>query len=151
MKKTVFILFVLVITQLLFCSVNGYYQNPNLCFPGLINPDKIQINHSLSFFSGFSSSGTGYYSNIYTNHILFNLRNNLDLKLNLHFINDGSMNFDQDYDINWNNDNASHIIPEFQLEWRPTDNTTLRIEFEQKRFSPWSNSFFYNNDPFGDD
>jgi len=108
------------------------------------------MHHSVTFMSGVSSSGGGYYNNIYTNHLDFKLHKNLDFKLNLNFVNAGTMNFNHDYDISWNNDNASHIIPEFQLEWRPTENTSLSIRFEQSTgYNYWQRDF-WGEDPFSD-
>ncbi len=107
------------------------------------------MHHSLTFSSGFSSSGDAYYNNIYTNHLDFRLHENLDFKLNLNFVNAGTMNFNHDYDVSWNDDNASHIIPEFQLEWRPSENTTLRIQFEQPGgYNTWHKDLFEDDDPF---
>jgi len=77
-----FIVLILGITIFLCAGVSdGYYQNPDFKLPGLINPDNFQMNHSLTFSSGFSSNGNGYYSNTYTNHMIFNLRKNLDEKI----------------------------------------------------------------------
>jgi hypothetical protein len=150
MKKAVLMIALLLAYLGLWCGVSdGYYNNPDYQLPSIFNENNFDISHSLTFSSGVSSSGDGYYSNTYTNHLNFKLHKNLDFKLNLNFVNDGTMNFNQDYDVNWNSDNASHIIPEFQLEWRPTENTSLRIQFEQvNNRNSWHNSFFRDDDPF---
>jgi len=128
---------------------DGYYKNPDFQLPSFLNENNFSMHHSMTFSSGFSSSGDGYYNNIYTNHLDFRLHKNLDFKLNLNFVNAGTMNFNHDYDVSWNDDNASHIIPEFQLEWRPSENTTLRIQFEQSGgYNTWHRDFFEDDDPF---
>ncbi|MCF7912592.1 MAG: hypothetical protein K9M99_08695 [Candidatus Cloacimonetes bacterium] len=150
MKKTVLIIAIMLLGFSLWGGVcDGYYNDPDFRLPSLFNENNFKMSHSLTFSSGVSSTGDGYYSNTYTNHLNFKLHKNLDFKLNLNFVNDGTMNFNQDYDVNWNSDNASHIIPEFQLEWRPSENTTLRIQFEQHNYmNRWHNSFFEDDDPF---
>ena len=150
MKKALLIIALLLAYLGLWSSVSdGYYQNPDFQLPSIFNENNFNMSHSLTFSSGVSSGGDGYYANTYTNHLDFKLHKNLDFKLNLNFVNTGSMNFNRDYDVNWNSDNGSHIVPEFQLEWRPTKNSTLRIQFEQVNpLNPWHNSFFDDDDPF---
>ncbi len=150
MKKALILIAFLSINLLLWCGVSdGYYNNPDFRLPSLFDANDIDMHHSLTFSSGFSSTGNGYYSNTYTNHLKFNLHKNLDFKLNLNFVNDGTMKFNNNYDVNWNDDNSSHLIPEFQLEWRPSENSTLRIQFEQgRRQNSWTNDFFADDDPF---
>jgi len=151
MKRIILIIILLSLYLGAYCGVgDSYYKNPDFQLPSIFNPNNFSMHHSVTFMSGVSSSGGGYYNNIYTNHLDFKLHKNLDFKLNLNFVNAGTMNFNHDYDISWNNDNASHIIPEFQLEWRPTENTSLSIRFEQSTgYNYWQRDF-WGEDPFSD-
>jgi hypothetical protein len=150
MRKYIFLVALVLLSGYLFGSISsGYYNNPDFSLSALFKPGTFDMHHSLSFSSGFSSSGTAWYTNTYTNHLNFKLHENLDFKLNLNFVNDGSMRFNNNYDINFNDDNTSYIFPEFQIEWKPSDTTTFRLQFERTRFkSPWQSDLFPHEDPF---
>ncbi|MCF7920156.1 MAG: hypothetical protein K9N06_09625 [Candidatus Cloacimonetes bacterium] len=126
------ILFFLVICLPLVAGVSdGYYNDPQFNFNSLLNPDQVNMHHSYTFQSGVNSQGEGYYLNMYTNHLNFNLSPKLDFKVDLHFINFGSMSVNNNFNIEGNNDNSSQVVPEFEMEWRPTDN--MKISFGYQR------------------
>lgn len=103
--------------------------NPNFRLPSLFNPNNINMKHSISFMSGISSNNQGFYQSMYTNHILYTFNSKLNLKLDLNFVNDGSITFNKGFNIEGNNDNASKILPNFSLNYKPTDNTSIILEF----------------------
>jgi len=108
------------------------FQMPNLrnAF-SFLNMNKISMHHSMSFMSGFSSNKQGFYQSMYTNHLNYRISPKLDLKLNLNFVNNGSVTFTKGIEFDGNQDNQSKIIPEFQLSFRPTENTHIMFEFRQ--------------------
>lgn len=143
MKKLV-ILISIVICLPLFAGVSSpFYKNPDFSLFTPFNTNQLNIHHSYTFQSGVNSSGNGYYMNTYTNHIDFQLHPKLDLKLNLNFVNFGSMNISSDFDIEGNNDNNSKIIPEFELIWKPNEN--MKISFSMNR-PGYGYSYFFDNE-----
>ncbi|MCD4829729.1 MAG: hypothetical protein K8R90_09915 [Candidatus Cloacimonetes bacterium] len=129
-RTTMFVLMLTVVCALAAQSFDPYI-NPHWRMPSLLNPNKLQINHSASFSAGASSTGEGFYQSMYTNHLHYRFNPRLDLRVNLNFVNFGSATMHGGFDIEGNNDNATHMIPEVMLLWRPTDSTSLRIEFSR--------------------
>lgn len=97
----------------------------------LLDLNRISMNHSMGFSAGVSSGGNGYYLSRYTNHLKYRFNPKLDLELDLNFVNFGSTSSSFEF----NDDNSSKIIPEFKLNYRPSDSVQLQIEFRQG--NPW--------------
>ncbi len=93
----------------------------------LFDLNKLSMNHSMGFSAGMSSSGYGFYLSRYTNHLRYKFNPKLDLELDLSFVNFGSTTSSLDF----NDDNQSKVIPEFKLNYRPSDSVNLQIEFRQ--------------------
>ena len=89
----------------------------------------MKMNHTMSFMTGVSSGGKGFYQSVYTNHLFYQFHPKLDLKVDLNFVNYGTTKWDDTFSVKANNDNNSQVIPEFSLHYRPSDNTSIRIEF----------------------
>ena len=119
------------------------FFSPNLNTIGLLNPNNLRVNHSMSFMSGVSSGGDGFYQSTYTNHLHYSFTPKLDLKVDLNFVNYGTANWDNSFSIKSNNDNASTIIPEFSLNYRPSDNSSITIEFRQSGAYRRSDHWWY--------
>ena len=100
----------------------------------LFSLDRLSMNHSMGFEAGMSSAGGGYYLSRYTNHIRYNLNPKLDLELDLSLINYGSANSK----LEFGSDNTTRVIPEFKLNYRPSESVNLSLEFRQG--SPWYSS-----------
>lgn len=147
MQKAVFILVACLFCLSLTAGVaDGFYHDPAFELNSILPQNSFEMHHSLTFSSALSSNGDGMYSNMYTNHLDFALSKNIDLKMKLHFINAGSLSFDRDYDFNLNDDNASQLLPEFQMEWRPSENTTIMLHFQQSnRYYNCFNRFWSND------
>ena len=107
----------------------------------LISLDRLSMNHSMGFEAGMSSAGSGYYLSRYTNHIRYNLNPKLDLELDLSLVNYGSANSK----LGFGSDNTTRVIPEFKLNYRPSESVNLSLEFRQG--SPWfsSSSSWYSD------
>ena len=112
---------------------------PNLLMPSFINPDKFSMNHSVSFMSGFSSNNQGYYQSVYTNHLKYQFSSKLNLKVDLNFVNFGTATYQSGFKFEGNNDNISKVLPNFQLNYSPTKNTQISIEFKQ-----YAAPYYYN-------
>ena len=107
--------------------------NPNFNLGGFLSPDKVQMNHSMSFMSGVSSRGDGFYQSAYTNHMRFQLQPNLRVNVDLSLVNMGTMNHNNDFNFKGNDDNQNAFIPAFSLEYKPWENTTIYFEYRQVR------------------
>ena len=130
MKKLILILILSVMIFFLFAEITADYFKPDYKFM-LFNPNKLTMNHSFSFMSGFSSNNQGFYQSVYTNHLNYRFNSKLDFKLDLNFVNYGSTTFQKDFKIEGNNDNTSRILPSFQLNYKPSENTKITFEFRQ--------------------
>ena len=129
MKNFIILLILLIVSIPLIGQTTPTAFNPHYQLPSLINPNKIEMSHSISFSSAFSNGDAAYQSK-YTNHIKFNLRKNLKLNVDLNLVNFGTANFNS-FDIEGNNDNVTKILPDFSLEYKPTDNMTIKVEYNQ--------------------
>ncbi len=134
----------MIVTALLMVmfSLNAQYNdtssgfNPHFKLPSLgseysyslFNPNNLTINHSMGFTSGMYGDQS-YYQSRYTTHLDYALAKNLDFKLDLNFINDGTATMNGGFDIEGNNDNDSQILPNMSLEYRPSKNTVIRLDF----------------------
>jgi hypothetical protein len=108
---------------------NSGTNDPYINLRGLLNPNTMKMNHTMSFMTGVSSSGSGFYRSVYTNHLFFNLHPKVELNLDLNFVNYGTTQWNDTFSIKANDDNNSRLVPEFSLQYRPTDNTSIKIEF----------------------
>jgi len=106
---------------------------PNLQLGGILNPDNMQMNHTMAFMSGVASTGHGFYQSSYTNHIRYQLRPNLRMGVDVGFVNVGTMTHNNDLRFSGNDDNSNFIVPAFSLEFKPSENSTLYIEYRHVR------------------
>ncbi|MCD4651230.1 MAG: hypothetical protein K8S56_05520 [Candidatus Cloacimonetes bacterium] len=114
---------------------NPHYKLPALYTPSFINMNKVDVHHSMSVSAGYSNSGTGSYQSMYTNHIDYYIHPKVSLKMKLHFVNYGTADVNSGFEIEGNNDNRSAVLPEFQLQYKPTENTLIRLEYRQRGYS----------------
>lgn len=103
--------------------------NPYMNLNGILNPANLRMNHTMSFLTSASSDGRGYYQSVYTNHMFYKFHPKVDFQLDLNFVNFGTASWNDNFSLKSNNDNASRVVPEFTLQYRPSDNTSIRIEF----------------------
>ncbi|MDY6914828.1 MAG: hypothetical protein SVM86_00740, partial [Candidatus Cloacimonadota bacterium] len=82
-------------------SVEKYepsFQMPSLSGSGFVlNPSKLQMNHSVFFLGGVSSNNQGYYESTYTNHLQYKFNSKLKLNVDLNFVNFGTASFQDNW------------------------------------------------------
>lgn len=123
----------------------GYF-NPKFQLGSIFDPNTVKMTQSMSFGSGMSSNGLGFYQSTYTNHLNFDLRENLKFKVDLSLVNFGTMTHSNKLDFKSNNDNQNVVIPSFSLDYKPTDTTNIRIEFHQYTTSPFNYNYNHDHD-----
>ena len=126
---------ILVTLLILAFSLNAEVINsaftPELLMPSMLNINNLTINHSMSFSSSISSNSLSAYESVYTNHINYMFSPKLNLKVDLNFINFGSATYQGGIEFDGNNDNTSRILPNFQLNYKPSEKMSFTIEFRQ--------------------
>lgn len=136
MKKFLIGIMVLMLSLPLLAQIN--MPKPNLnpykeSGSSLLSRDRLSMSHSMGFTAGTNSAGGGYYLSRYTNSIFYSINPKLNLELDLSLVNYGSTSSK----LEFNSDNTTKVIPEFRLNYRPSDSVNLSVEFRQG--SPWYN------------
>lgn len=121
-----------------YLSFSDYFKTKNSLTTPSLDLSKLSVNHSLSFSSSFSSNKIAGYQSTYTNHLEYKFSKKLNFKLNLNFVNYGTSSFDNGFNLKSNNDNETTVLPEFNLEYKPTENTQINIIFERRRYNAFS-------------
>lgn len=134
MKKSVIGILVLILSLPLVAQIN--MPKPNLnpyreSGKPLLSLDRLSMHHSMGFEAGMSNGGGGYYLSRYTNQIRYSFNPKLNLELDLSLVNFGSTSTK----FELNSDNATKVIPEFRLNYRPTDSVNISVEYRQG--APW--------------
>ncbi|RLC58287.1 MAG: hypothetical protein DRH89_01500 [Candidatus Cloacimonadota bacterium] len=141
MKKIMLIALLILAFNLNAEIINSAFT-PELLTPSMINMNNFTINHSMSFSSSISSNSQSAYESIYTNHLNYKFNSKLNLKVDLNFINYGSATYQGGIEFDGNNDNTSRILPNFQLNYNPSENVKFIIEFKQYNSPFERNSLF---------
>jgi len=139
MKKILVVLCVLSALSLM--ANEADYFRPNFNLMPTINPNKLTIGHTLSFSSGISSNYTSNYESKYTNHISYEFSPKLSIQVDLSIVNYGMTNFNKDFSIESNGNNDTKLIPEFRMDWKPTENSSVTIEF--KRYNGYNSPRYW--------
>lgn len=87
------------------------------------------MRHSMGFEAGTATHGDGYYLSRYTNHLIYSFNPKLVLDLDLNFVNFGSMNTKDKFELN--SDNSTKVVPEFSLRYKPKDNILIQFQMVQ--------------------
>lgn len=119
-------------------SPDAWTWNPNSY--SLLNPNNYTMNHSMSFSTGYSS-GVSLYQSRYTNHISYHVNDKLDINVDLHLTNFGTATVSKGFNIEGNEDNKTDMVPDFAINYRPTDNTSIQFVFR----GPSDNPYFRRN------
>ncbi len=114
---------------------------PDLLMPSMLNMNNLTMNHSMTFGSSFSSSGQSSYESVYTNHLKYKFSSKFNLNIDLNFVNFGSATHQGGIEFDGNNDNTSKVLPNFQLNYNPSENVKFIIEFKQYN-SPFERNIF---------
>ncbi len=89
------------------------------------------MSNSASFTGGYSTNNQSYYQSVYTNHLNYRFNSKLDLKLDLNFVNFGTATYKSGIEFAGNDDNQSKVLPNLQLNWKPSETTSITIQFQQ--------------------
>jgi hypothetical protein len=133
MNKILTLLVIICCGSILFAEI----PQPNELFhqtykvPTLFNPNKINVDHTVAFSSSINSNNQSFYQSRYTNSIEYTFNPKLKMNIDLHFINDGTATWSKNFDVEGNGDNENHILPEFSLEYKPTENSKFIFEVQQ--------------------
>lgn len=139
----------LVLVSLLICfstlfAIKYSFTNPvsDNSF-SLLNPNKMTMSHSMTFSTAFNNQNSALYQSVYTNHIDYQISPKIQFAMDLNFINNGTANFNTDFDIEGNNDNKSMIIPGFSMKFQPTENMSIEFHYNQRNpYNSMHNSFY---------
>ncbi|MDP8201144.1 MAG: hypothetical protein P9M11_03270 [Candidatus Tenebribacter burtonii] len=129
--KRIMLITLLIIAFSLNAEIINSAFTPELLMPSIINMNNLTINHSMSFSSSISSNSQSAYESVYTNHLNYNFNSKLNLKVDLNFINYGSATYQGGIEFDGNHDNTSKVLPNFQLNYNPSENMSFTIEFRQ--------------------
>jgi hypothetical protein len=140
MKKVFIILAALMMVLPVIAQVNminpALFSNDTETI-SLLNPNRLNMSHSMGIMAGTSSVGYGYYLSRYTNHLSYAFSQKLKMELDLNVINYGSTASS----FKLNDDNNTRIVPDFRLSYQPSDKMHFQIEFHQGNYFP----NYYNN------
>ncbi|RLC54257.1 MAG: hypothetical protein DRH79_01180 [Candidatus Cloacimonadota bacterium] len=138
--KRILLIMILILTFALNAEMINNVFKPSLLMPSFLDANKISVNHSISFSSGISSNKQSFYQSVYTNHLSYNFNSKLKLDLDLNFVNFGTATYKSGIEFDGNEDNATKVLPNMQLNWKPSENTSITIEFKQYN-SPFDFSY----------
>ena len=142
MKKIILVTLLILAFSLNAEIINSAFT-PELLMPSMINMNNLTINHSMSFSSSISSNSQSAYESVYTNHINYKFSSKLNLKVDLNFINFGTATYQGGIEFDGNNDNTSRVLPNFQLNYKPSEKMNFTIEFRQYN-SPFERNRFFD-------
>ena len=131
MKKILIGIIFLMLVVFLNAQIIDNAFKPSLLTPSFLNPNNLSMHHSVSFIGGYSSNNDSFYESVYTNHLMYKFKPNLNLQVDLNFVNFGTATYKSGIEFEGNNDNQSKVLPNFQLNWKPSENTTFTVEFKQ--------------------
>ncbi|HPR16717.1 MAG TPA: hypothetical protein PLD62_00560 [Candidatus Cloacimonadota bacterium] len=131
MKKIFFITTILIFGALLSAQIIENAFTPRLLTPSFLNKNNLSMSNSASFTGGYSTNNQSYYQSVYTNHLNYRFNSKLDLKLDLNFVNFGTATYKSGIEFAGNDDNQSKVLPNLQLNWKPSETTSITIQFQQ--------------------
>ena len=129
--KRIMLITILIMAFSLNAEIINNAFTPELLMPSIINMNNLSMNHSMSFGSSIFSNSQSAYESVYTNHLSYNFNSKLDLKVDLNFVNFGTATHQSGIEFDGNNDNTSRVLPNFQLNYNPSENIKFVIEFRQ--------------------
>ena len=141
--KRIMLIALLILAFSLNAEIINSAFTPELLMPSVINMNNLTINHSMSFSSSISSNSYSAYESLYTNHLNYKFSPKLNLKVDLNFVNFGSATHQGGIEFDGNNDNTSKVLPNFQLNYNPSENVKFIIEFRQYNSPFERNRLFY--------
>ncbi|MFC2133230.1 hypothetical protein ACFLTH_01315 [Bacteroidota bacterium] len=127
-------------------------NSPSSLLLGFINPDNLQINHSMSMsYTSFGNQGIAL--GVYTGSLMYKFNDKLDLQIDASVVNTPYSSYGQEH--------ADHIngvyLSRAQLNYRPSEDMHITIQFNRipygyyrpyYRISPFGSSMFNDDTPF---
>ncbi len=141
------ILCLLVVSLIADIFPSGFGGNPNPFAnfnnnnSSLLNVENLDMGHTVSFMAGGSSNSQGFYQSMYTNHMFYTINDKWKFNLDLNFVNYGTATIKDDFDIEGNNDNRSNVVPSFNMQYKPNEDTTIEFHFQ---YGGYRNNGFWN-------
>ncbi len=142
MKKVIIIIMLITSIVILNAEIINNAFTPELLMPSIINMNNLSMNHSMSFSSSISSNSQSAYESVYTNHLSYNFNSKLNLNIDLNFVNFGTATHQSGIEFDGNSDNTSRVLPNFQLNYNPSENVKFVIEFKQYN-SPFERNYLF--------
>ncbi len=144
-KKSIFLILWLILSFSLFAQTMSFQSFLNRNPFSLLNNNKLSMHHSFSFTTQTNGKNAIYFSD-YTNHLNYQLSSKLNLKMNLHFVNYGGANFNNGFsNMEMSNSKRINVIPEFILNYSPSDNFHIILQYSAGGNDFHSqNPFYYN-------
>ena len=117
---------------------------------GWFDPERFHMRHSVQFSYQTLGSGEGYSLGTYTNSMLYQVTDNLNARADISFSYSPYNSFSK------YGGSASMLnnvyLSRAEINYRPTENMLLQVQYRQLPFSPfYYNPFYYGNgfsDPF---
>lgn len=127
--------------------IDHSYSSGNLF--GFLNPEKFHMNHQFSLsYSAFGNQGLAL--SIYTNSILYNITDNLDVQTDISFVNSPYSTLGKDFQNNLNGIYLSRAA----VNYKPWKDVSISVQYRNLPYSYYNpfysgfgrNRFYY--DPF---
>ena len=143
MKKNIFFIFLFIVFFNILSAQNMSFRSFLNRNPfSLFNNNKLSMHHSFSFTTQTNGKNAIYLSD-YTNHLNYQLSSKLNLKMNLHFVNYGGANFNNGFsNMEMSNSKRINVIPEFILNYSPSDNFHIILQYSG------GGNYFHSQNPF---
>lgn len=105
---------------------------------GFINPDNFSMNHSISMsYSAFA--GQGVAMGVYTNSMRYDFSNRLNVQVDASIVNSPYNTLGDNFTNNLN----GFYLSRAALNYKPTDNTHISVQFSQM-----PGSYYYSPSPY---
>jgi hypothetical protein len=140
MKKVLFV--VLVLAAMTCLQAQNFAFQPsrllgsNLWQNNVINPARLHMSHSMSFATVMGNN-TSAYRSMYTNHLSYDFSSKLIMHVDLNFVNYGTASWKSNFNVKGNGDNQNRIVPEFSLEYKPSDKFQIHFEYKQAGYGQY--------------
>lgn len=108
-------------------------NNPSSLLLGFINPDNLQIHHSLSMsYTSFGNQGIAL--GVYTGSLNYKFNDKLDLQVAASVVNTPYSSYGQEHADQIN----GVYLNKAQLNYRPTEDMVISVQFSQMPYSYYS-------------
>jgi hypothetical protein len=118
----------------------GIVQNENSSlYLGFINPDNFSMNHTISM-SYSASQYAGVALGVYTNTMAYKFTDNLNIEVDASLVNSPYSTYGEEFAKQIN----GIYLDRIQMNYQPSDNTNITLEFNQFPLGFSRNSHYYS-------